>query len=61
MVVGAFGLLIATAGGAQAATRYVAANGIDVGNCGTLTLPCRSISHRARQPSSYAAPSEAVP
>ena len=43
-VVGALGLLAATAGGAQAATRYVAANGIDLGNCGTLTLPCRSIT-----------------
>jgi hypothetical protein len=44
MVVGALGLLAATAGGAQAATRYVAANGIDLGNCGTLAQPCRSIS-----------------
>ena len=43
-VVGALGLLATTAGGAPAATRYVAANGIDLGDCGTLTLPCRSIT-----------------
>lgn len=44
IVVGALGLLAATAGGTQAATRYVAANGIDLANCGTLAQPCRSIS-----------------
>ena len=44
MVVSALGLLAATAGGAQAATRYVAANGIDLANCGTLAQPCRSIT-----------------